>query len=272
MALITIDHEKCVKDGICAAECPVRIIDVKNGFPEIINGTEAFCINCGHCVAVCPTAAFSHKKLTPEECMEVNGEVLSGPEQMEHLLRSRRSIRNYKKKQVPGELLEKLISIASHAPSGHNRQPVQWHVVYERETLDVMCGHVIDWMKWMIKEQPERAAFMNLELIVEAHKAGIDTVTRDAPHLIIAHANKKDITAQAACTIAMTWLDLAIPSFGLGGCWCGYFAVAAMFWPPLQKALGLPAENVVHCTMMVGHPKYSYQRMPPRNKPVITGL
>ena len=31
MSLITIDQELCDKDGICAAECPMRIIDMKNG-------------------------------------------------------------------------------------------------------------------------------------------------------------------------------------------------------------------------------------------------
>ncbi|MBF0204942.1 MAG: 4Fe-4S binding protein, partial [Desulfamplus sp.] len=45
MDFITIDQEKCVKDGICAAECPVLIINVSNGFPEITKGTEGFCIN-----------------------------------------------------------------------------------------------------------------------------------------------------------------------------------------------------------------------------------
>ncbi len=272
MALITIDQEKCVKDGICAAECPGLIINFKSGTPEVVKGAESFCINCGHCVAVCPTGALSHKNLSPEQCMEIKQELLPNPEQMEMFLRYRRSIRSYKKKQIPKELLEQVITIASHAPSGHNRQPVQWRVIYEREEIVKLCDHVIDWMNWMIKEKPELAKSMELDLVVAGYKAGNDNLTRRAPHLIIAHGNRKDFSSNEACTIALSWLELALPSFGLGGCWCGYFNAAAMFWTPLQEALGLPKNHLSYGTMMVGYPKYKYHRIPPRNKPVITGI
>ncbi|SLM29618.1 putative Nitroreductase family protein (NADH dehydrogenase/NAD(P)H nitroreductase) [Desulfamplus magnetovallimortis] len=272
MSLISIDIEKCVKDSICAAECPVKIIDLKNGFPEIMSGGEVFCINCGHCVAVCPTAAISHKKVTPEDCLEIREDLKIETEQAEQFFRQRRSIRTYKKKPVEKELLEKAITLASHAPSGHNRQPVNWHVIYDREELVSLCAHVIDWMKWMIKEQPETATFFGLEMIVQGYEAGVDLITRDTPHLILAHGHQKSLAAQPACIIAMTWLELSLPSFGLGGCWCGFFNSAAMFWPPLQKALGLPEGHMSYGAMMVGYPKYAYHRMPPRNAPKITGL
>lgn len=273
MAMITIDQERCVKDGICVSECPALIIiRAKDGFPQIVKETEGFCINCGHCVAVCPTAALSHKNLSPEACLEIEKNLLPDPESMEHFFRYRRSIRTYKKKQVPKDLLERIISIASHAPSGHNRQPVQWHVIYEREKLTQLCAHVIDWMKWMIKEKPEVATPMELELVVTGYEAGNDILTRGTPHLIMAHGNREDFSSQSGCIIAMTWLELALPAFGLGGCWCGYFNAAAASWPPLQAALGLPKKNLSYGAMMVGYPKYAYHRIPPRNSAVITGL
>ncbi|MBF0201301.1 MAG: nitroreductase family protein [Desulfamplus sp.] len=272
MNLISIDREKCVKDAICAAECPVKIIDVQNGFPEIIKGTEKFCINCGHCVAVCPSAALSHKNISIEDCLEINPDLAIGPQQVEQFLRSRRSIRSYKKKPVEKELLEKLITLAGHAPSGHNLQPVHWHVIHEREELTKLCSHVVDWMRWMIKEQPQAAALLELEMVVKGQEAGNDIITRDAPHLILAHGIQKSPIAQPACTIALTWLELTLPSFGLGGCWCGFFNAAAMFWPPLQKELGLKQGHISYGAMMVGYPRYAYHRMPPRNPPRITGL
>lgn len=270
--MITIDQEKCVKDGICAAECPALIINVQNGFPEITKGTKDFCINCGHCVAVCPTGALSHANLSPEECIDIKKELLPAAETVEHFLRYRRSIRNYKKKLVPKETLQKIISIASHAPSGHNRQPVQWHVIYERDELTRLCVHVVDWMRWMIKEKPQMAKFMELEMVVAGYEAGNDIITRGTPHLILAHGNKDDFSAQNACIIAMTWLELSLPAFDLGGCWCGYFNAAVTYWQPLRTALGMPERNLSYGAMMVGYPKYSYHRIPPKNKAVITGL
>lgn len=270
MSLITIDQELCDKDGICAAECPMRIIDMKNGFPQLMEGAEPFCINCGHCVAVCPTAALSHKNLKPGDCMEINPEWALSPKQTEHFLRQRRSIRRYKTKPVEKEKLESIMALAAHAPSGHNLQPVHWHVLYNREEIVRLDEMVIDWMRFMIKEHPKNAKAMHLELVVAGWEAGLDTITRKAPHLILAHGRQKDPTSLPACTIALTWLDLALPSHDLGGCWCGFFNAAANLWPPLQEALGLPQGHVSHGAMMVGYPKFKYHRMPPRKAPRIT--
>ena len=44
MAFLTIDETKCKQDGICAAECPRRIItqvDDKS-FPKVTDPDEAF--------------------------------------------------------------------------------------------------------------------------------------------------------------------------------------------------------------------------------------
>lgn len=68
-----------------------------------------------------------------------------------------------------------------------------------------------------------------------------------------------------ACTIALTYLELAVPSFGLGARWAGYFNAAANMWPPMQKLMGLPEGHVSFKAMMVDYPKYRYQRLPIRN-------
>lgn len=62
MGLLTIDENKCKKDGICVRECPATIIHLPadDGYPDIVPGGEAMCLVCGHCVAVCPHGALSH--------------------------------------------------------------------------------------------------------------------------------------------------------------------------------------------------------------------
>jgi len=79
------------------------------------------------------------------------------------------------------------------------------------------------------------------------------------------YAHKDDVTAPTACTIALTYLELAAPSFDLGTCWAGYFNAGATFWPPMQEELRLPEGNVSFGSMMVGYPKFKYQRLPLRN-------
>lgn len=161
MTLFTVDAEKCNHDGLCAAVCPLKIIAFTavdnagsegNRLPTPIDGAESLCINCGHCVAICPTAALSHRAMTPGDCLPVNPDWLLTPEQVEHFLRYRRSIRTYKDQPVARETIEKLIHIARYAPSGHNLQPVSWQVIYGKEEVHRLSGLAIDWMRYMIKE------------------------------------------------------------------------------------------------------------------------
>ncbi len=271
MDMITANRDTCTKCGACAAECPFMIVAMngENGYPGTNQALEKLCINCGHCVSVCPESALTHRHLKPEECLEVKKEWLLSPEQGEHFLRYRRSIRNYLDKPVPREDLERLIEIARYAPTGHNMQPVNWLVVHDREELQRLGVHVTGWMKYLIENEPEMAASMHLELVVGAWEAGMDRIFHGAPHLILAHGNKANPTCQGACTIALTYLDLAAPSFGLGTCWAGFFQLAAMFWPPMEEALGLPEGHGSFGALMTGYPRYRYHRMPERNKPKI---
>jgi len=274
MKLFSVDEEKCKKDGICAAECPFSIIDFQdnNKVPRPFDSLTSLCINCGHCVAVCPHGALSHKNLAPEECLEVNKDFILNAEKAEHFLRYRRSIRNYKDKAIEKEKIEKLIDMASYAPSGHNMQPVHWQIVHGKEKVHQLNTHVIDWMKNMLKAQPDFAKMMHMDMITGAWKMGMDVVSRSAPALVLVNGSAKDPFADSACKIAMTFFDLAAPSHGLGSCWNGYFSRAVVSWEPLQKALELPKGFTNYGTMMLGYPKYKYYRMPTRNKPRVAWI
>jgi nitroreductase len=208
--------------------------------------------------------------MIPDACPPVQKELLLSPAQVEHALRSRRSIRTYRKKPVERETITKLIDIARYAPSGHNSQPVRWHIIYDREVVSELAGHVADWMRSLLKEQYEFAVSLHMDRVVAGWDAGMDPICRNAPHVIVTHAPKDDRAAPAACTIALSYLDLAAPSFGLGACWAGYFNAAATMWSPMQEALGLPKGDTCFGSMMIGYPKYAYHRLPLRNEPHIT--
>ena len=48
MGLLIVDENKCKRDGLCAADCPVGIISMPEGrYPQVIEGAEAFCIATG---------------------------------------------------------------------------------------------------------------------------------------------------------------------------------------------------------------------------------
>ena len=201
MPLITVDAELCARDGLCVADCPMGILTLpKDGVPIPVKDADALCIDCGHCVSVCPHEALTHRAMGPADCLELDSETKLEPEAAERFLRSRRSIRRYKKDPVPRETLQRLVELARYAPSGHNTQPVEWVVIENPTKVKELAGLVIEWMRWMEANQPEVAAFLHLDLSIKAWDAGIDTVLRGAPHLVVAHADKGNMLAPQAAT------------------------------------------------------------------------
>ena len=271
MSHFTVNQEICKRDGICIESCPLGLIEREDdtSFPTPTYDAEKLCVECGHCVAVCPHGALSLKSIEPERCPPMRKEWLLAPEQAEHFLRSRRSIRAYNDKPVDTKLIERLIEIARSAHSGHNSQPVEWLVIYDNTEVQKLAGIVIDWARYMIKQQPDVANFLHMDRLIDKWEKGKDSVCRRAPHVIVAHASKDNRMAPVAATIALAYLELAAPSHGLGACWAGYFNASATVWPPMQKALALPDDHTSLGAMMIGYPKYKYHRLPPRKEPQI---
>jgi nitroreductase/NAD-dependent dihydropyrimidine dehydrogenase PreA subunit len=272
MTLFTVDGDKCNSDGLCVAACPMGIIEIKDEgtAPEPTPDADEMCINCGHCVAVCPTGAVSIGAMSPEQCTPIRKELLVGPEQIEQHLLSRRSIRAYQNQNVDRDVIGKLINIARYGPSGHNEQPIRWMVIYDSAEVRRFAGMVIDWMKDLIQKDDPVAETLHMDRSVAQWDAGVERICRGAPHMIVTHAPAEERTAPIAAATTLTYLELAAPTLNLGTCWAGYFARAANDWPPMKEALGLPEGDVCFGAMMLGYPKFKYQRIPLRNQQEIT--
>jgi len=274
MVPFSVDPEKCKNDGICVKACPTRIIQMKSP-EEIPIPTEDFeehCLACGHCVAACPTGAFSLDWLSSEECPPIERELVLSPEQAQQFLRSRRSIRNFKDKPVERLLLGKLLETACYAPSAKNNQPWYWTVVEDPSKVKQFASLVIDWMRSVIKKTPAIAESRGFVRVLSAWDNGEERICRGAPHVIVAHAEKKYGFGAEDCALALSYLELFAPAIGLGACWGGYFYSATNSYPPLFKALGLPKDHRAFGAMMVGYPQLNYRRMPLRYPPRVTWI
>jgi len=271
MTLFSIDPDRCKRDGLCVAVCPLGLLEIndKGDTPVPIEEAEDLCIECGHCACICPHGALSLEFMKTEECAPVRKDLLPQPVQVEHFLRYRRSIRTYKSEPLDSETLHELIKTASYAPSGHNVQPVHWLVIEKKEEMQRLAGLVVDWMRNAIVETPQLAQAMHLDRVIKAWELGEDRVLRKAPHLIVAHADAELRVSQSSCTIALAYLELTAAARGLGACWAGYFNSAANFYPPMIEALALPSGHLCFGAMMIGHKKYEYQRLPLRKEPRI---
>jgi len=270
--LFEIDIQKCKRDGICAAVCPLKLITVseEDKLPVPIDRAEKQCIRCGHCVAVCPYGALSLNTMKPEQCLPVDTTTLPSAEQVKCFLTNRRSIRIYKKQPVDREILADIIDTARYAPTAVNLQPVNWLVIQDAGDVNRLAGLVIDWMRSVIREDPKLAKGLGMERFVSDWEKGEDRICRGAPHLIITHAPSAIGASQSSCIIALTCMELAAFSKGLGACWAGFFTRAANACPSIMEALNLPEGHEVFGAMMIGYPDVRYYRIPLRKKAAVT--
>lgn len=270
MSLFTVDTTECISCGACVETCPTQVIELdakKN--PHVIEGREELCINCGHCASVCPKGALSLATMPIEMLRELPAGWRLTPEKVEAFLKGRRSIRVYTEEAVDKTTVEKIIDIARYAPSGINRQSVYWAIVHDPKKVRELAELTVEWMRGLIAEKSPLAESLRFEALVKSWENGNDRICRGAPHLAIVYGLKEDMLAPAACTIAMTYFELACIPFGLGACWAGYVQMALNTSAAVRKAAGLSSKTTCHGAMMFGHPKFEYNCIPSRNEPRV---
>ena len=271
MAFLTIDETKCKQDGICAAECPRRIITQEDdaSFPQVAEADEAYCMVCGHCVAVCPHGALSVTGVDIEDCPEIEKDLVLSWDQTEQFLRSRRSIRLFKDKAMDRETLEQLVETARYAPTASNAQNLHWTVIEGRDKLAVLSQETINWMERVVEAQPDSPAAEYFRPVVARWATGYDGILRTAQTLIVPSAPKESANGLVDLSIALTYLELAALPLGVGTCWAGLLRGAMLATPELVDSMGLPEGHTWFYPMMIGYPKFKYHRLPQRKAPMI---
>ena len=269
VALLEVNKQTCNQCGICAAICPRGIIYFReNGYPHLLPRIDALCIRCGHCVAVCPSGSLTHSEIPLEQSPQIDRSLDITYEQCTQLIRSRRSVREFKDKKVPAKEIERIIDVAHYAPTGHNNQKVQWFVINDPARVKELSVIGTDWFRWSIKNNPASAP--TLEWSLQRQESGYDAFLRNAPTVVVALAERNNPLAAIDCSIALAYFDLAACSAGLGCCWAGYFMSASAAFTPMVTALALPEGYAPYGSLMVGYPKYKYRRIPARKAARIT--
>ncbi len=273
---IFIDKNLCNKDDLCVKICPGNLISRTrpDGFPVMNAIDDDLCMGCGHCVAICPHGALSHSEVNLKECPPVKKELFINPDQTIQFLRSRKSIRFFKDKPVEKEKIQRLIHIARHAPSGGNTQGVEWIATYDKLKIKNMASLSIEGIRNDIEDNSNgtNATTAYIPEIVRNWDLGRDEILWDAPGLIIACAPSRMDTGKEDLILALSYLDLAASSMGLGTCWTGSFTDSIAFSTSLRKELGLAKDCRHFYSMILGYPKFKYKRLIQRKKPKITWL
>lgn len=261
--MITINSEECTRCGQCISECPLGlIISETGGVPRPGENIEN-CIGCGHCVALCPGAAISlpnelgDVREISDLTLNMNGSSIPAT-QILNLIRQRRSIRNFMKREVDEKILQNIFDSLAWAPTARNGRPVHWTVLMGTERVKGLSETIV---RWVASQGGFYTSF------AKAWEKGIDAINWSAPCVVVAATEADALLPEVDSTIAMTSFELAAVAHGLGTCWAGITARALRDNEESAEFLDIPRGHRVCSAMMVGYPAVTYRRLPPR-KPV----
>lgn len=262
----TVDTSLCRKDAICARVCPIQIIDAKVGeFPSMSAHKARVCIGCGQCMAFCPANACSAPGMRAQDNQPLRRQLMPSAEQFEELVFSRRSVRTFKDKPVPRDLLTRILDVARFAPTAKNSQQLRWVVLESCEKTAKLAALVIDWMRKLPQVDPETARAAHAESLVRTWEAGYDVICRNAPQLVLIVAPKGH-WGPADAAIAAAYLELVAHAHHVGCCWGGYvtFALGHPEAHDLHAFAGLQEHEQVYAAQMMGFPMLAPHFRPPR--------
>lgn len=266
--MIIVDPEKCLRCSKCVKDCIVEVLKpAPDGVPFLAPELEKYCLNCQHCLAICPSGALSCHGVTPEMCPAPGKR--PAPQEMLNLLQMRRSCRLYKDENLPSDTMTALKNALAWTPTGCNVHNLFFRVIEDKEEMAFFREETSSMLKKLIKTGIMSLIYPRFKRYLAEIMGGKDVVYRNAPHMIIAAVPQTAPCKEADPWIALSYFDLYAQSLGVGTCWCG-FAVHAFKWNrKLKKHLHLPPGYRIGAVMLFGAPAVSYARA---TKPVNFNL
>lgn len=284
--MITFSAQSCSACGLCEAVCPNRIICKSEQGMTVISDRLPLCFKCGQCMSICPNTAVQVEGLSyDKDFFEIKG-FCADENAFYQMIATRRAVRNFKDTPVTAEKLQKIVEAISLAPVGFPPVKTEIVVVQSRQVMQQALPYMVDLYDSLFTayKNPIARVFIKNEVgkqrfkLMQTHlmpllrvrlpglKAGTeDTITRNAPAMILFHADKDGEDISADIVIAATYCMLAAHAMGLGGSIMDLIPPAINKKPELKALFNIPTSHEVVTSVIIGIPKYQYQRGIKRN-------
>lgn len=240
-AEIRISPDKCNGCGLCVEVCKDFSLMLENGKVRINDHPLFGCIGCGHCMAICPHGAIEihGRTLSPDQLFELPPRDKSADySQFLALCQRRRSIREFRDREVEPEVVEQILKAAATAPMGLPPSDVNVLILNGKTEVRAFAKDFCDYlrgMKWFVSGwflalmrplwgKTNDAMFRNFVrplfgTYIENMQAGKNVVNYDAPLAMYFYGSP--FCDPADPIIAATYAMLAAESLGLGTCMLG---------------------------------------------------
>jgi nitroreductase len=211
-------------------------------------------------LAICPEGAISVNGMRPENSLAIVPQALPQFEQMNLLVRARRSVRQYRDEDVEPNLIQRLLDALAHSPTGVNARRLAFTVVSQRTVLSELRARTLEAIAVAAKQGtlPPKVSFLGKAPQIW-QKDGRDLIFRNAPHVLIVSAPPNTPCPQQDVALTLAYFELLAQSAGLGTVWCGYLRVVFDALPSLKALVSLEPDHVYYA-MLFGVPAVSYAR------------
>ena len=186
------------------------------------------------------------------------------------IIKTRRSVRNYKEDSLSDEDIKFLIDCAKYAPSGMNMQPWSFLVIQNKEVINKLSESgkqaLIPLAGQIVNNPGNEAGFISFL------KTKGTNLFYNSSLLVIILGNKKSITADWDCAMAAQNMMLAAHSRGIGSCWIG-LALPALMDEKILQELGAPSGYKAVAPLIFGYPQGKTSiTIPERREPEVKWL
>jgi nitroreductase/NAD-dependent dihydropyrimidine dehydrogenase PreA subunit len=294
MVEISVDQERCKKDGLCAMTCPLDIFmqEEKGAIPTIDEGQRKRCFGCGQCVAICPHGAITHSEYTQDMIHPIRSECVPTYDHVLELVRSRRSRRLYKDTPVERDVIEKVLEAARLAPSGHNEQTTEFVVILGKDKVHEIAKVTAGCLAKQAQQYQNPIAQMIMKLtlgkrttaylaelgpefegLVSMFNKGTDYILCEAPALVLFCADSiAGFMAGINANLAIQNATLAAEALELGCFYTGFVVIASNRDKSLARYLSLPETHQIYGALALGYPRLKFNKWPERHPAKITWM
>lgn len=271
--MMKVDKEKCIGCGLCVKDCFVSDIKLVDKKAEIANER---CFKCGHCIAICPMNAVSTDEYNMDDVKEYDKETFNvEAENLLNFIKFRRTVRNFKEKDVENEKLLKIIEAGRFTQTATNSQNVSYVIVKDKinEVKELVLEGLKKSGEYILNSEDEnlKKYRMYAEMWISMYNGykedpkGADRLFFNAPAIIVTVSD-----SQVNASLASSNMELMTDALGLGTFFSGFFVKAANENKNIKEFLGLKESDQIVTCMVIGYPNVTYKRTVPRKDAVIS--